>query len=471
MNRPHKRMMTADADEAPAKATKMNAVLSPLSIRTTNAKPLRDEFSTPPRDSAVGPIGENSSTDATSWISHQSSSCDSRSRATIANSRREDFSTPPPQPANSDPRAVRSCPGISTGMLSNFKLEGLIADGAFGTVWRATDKSSGLTVAIKRISNEKCTEATFSSEVEAMEEMACTGVVRKLDHFRSPDRDGEGCIVMEMAKGGDVFDHVQQCRSLSDWEAKVLFRQIMAAVANIHARDWVHGDLKLENVFMTEVEIKLGDLGFSHRQCAGGKSHGMRGTAHYTAPEVLLQATTAGYCGKAADLYACGVMLYIMLCGRYPFPNRPSSGISPLSKETADIFRTQSGLERVMFPPGIAAPAVALIRRLIEPSSATRAGVDEVLRSSWLAGSDNWVFMPDRQARPTTNSVGPPATPVTPADDDLMMSDAPVSRSAIKAAMLPPPARSPPNRHPNLLQARCGRGPLKQLIMHNAATC
>lgn len=295
--------------------------------------------------------------------------------------------------------------------LNNFELYAPIAEGAFGSVWRATDKTSGRTVAVKRIKNEKCTTSSFTAEVEAMREMSCEGTVAMLEHFGD---SAERCIVMEMAEGGDMFHYVDKCNRLSDSEAKALFRQIISTVATIHERNWVHGDLKLENLLlMRKVEsepaatqhVKLGDFGFSHRQLPGALSFGMHGTAHYTAPEVLLQAAN-GYCGKAADVYACGVILYIMLCGRYPFPNRPNCGIGPgpMPEKITNLFRTQSGLERVVFPSDMSPAAVSLIRRMMDPSPTRRAAMGEVLQSSWLVGSDNWVRKPERSAEGSTRS-------------------------------------------------------------------
>ena len=434
MDRQHRRVLrlVAGAD-APGSMAPVPADMSLSALncrRTAITKCLRDNFCTQARDSEIDPdqervfvpIGELSS-DVSSCKSRVSETGDTRKRLKV-----DDCFTPRPI---KQPRAVRSCPANGSSTLSNFILKSIIADGAFGTVWRAINKSNGQTVAIKRIRNDMCTAANFSLEVVAMEEMACAGVVKKLDHFAVTE-SAERCIVMEMAKGGDLFDRVEKCDGLSNCEAKILFRQIISAVATIHSRDWVHGDLKLENVFITETktEVKLGDLGFSHQQCAGGKSHGMRGTVHYTAPEVVLQTNTAGYCGKAADCYACGVMLYIMLCGCYP--NRPSSGSSPL---TAGIA---SGLESLMFPPGIAAPAVSLIRWLMQPSPACRASVDEALQSSWIVGSDVSAVTPERPTSQTTATASDLAMSGLLSSSSSVMSGAPSSRSAVTAALLLP---------------------------------
>jgi 5'-AMP-activated protein kinase catalytic alpha subunit len=198
---------------------------------------------------------------------------------------------------------------------SNYMLQAEIAAGSFGSVWKAKDKTSGRMVALKRITRGKASERSFNDEINAMHGMACEGVVGVHGHFED---DFEHCIVMDLAEGGDLFGYVGKFKKLGEHEARQLFRQVVTTVTIIHGRGWVHGDLKLENIVLVASKsasgqcAKLADMGFSQRQSAGGMTRGIHGTAHYAAPEIVLQRA---YCGKAADLYACGVILYVMLVG------------------------------------------------------------------------------------------------------------------------------------------------------------
>jgi serine/threonine-protein kinase HSL1 (negative regulator of Swe1 kinase) len=234
----------------------------------------------------------------------------------------------------------------------------------------------------------KCTVKEFRAEVAAMTEMAGDGVVKILGSFTDGD---ERCIVMELAEGGDLFGLVRRRVKLPEAEVRRFFGQVVACVQAVHDRGWVHGDIKLENVVLTTCgdQAKLTDCGFSSLQKATGLCRPPRGTAHYASPELVLGQ---GYCGKASDLYACGVVLYSMLSGRYPFAARPDCGLGggdPLSEGILRHFRDESTLDRLKIPAGCPEGATCLIRRLLDPDPCLRATMAEVLVDPWLRGTSH----------------------------------------------------------------------------------
>ncbi|EQC35462.1 CAMK/CAMKL protein kinase [Saprolegnia diclina VS20] len=118
-------------------------------------------------------------------------------------------------------------------------------------------------------------------------------------------------LVMEYCPRGDLFSHVQKLHKLPATEAHRFFGQIARAVAYMHAQGYAHGDLSLENVFLdAHGQCKLGDFGLA------APLHGTRvvggGKFFYMAPEMF---TPDGYDPEKADVWALGIMVFIMLTG------------------------------------------------------------------------------------------------------------------------------------------------------------
>jgi calcium/calmodulin-dependent protein kinase I len=124
-------------------------------------------------------------------------------------------------------------------------------------------------------------------------------------------------IVMEMLKGGELFERIVGKPRFTEMEAAKLLRPLLESVAYLHDLGIVHRDLKPENILCgAELEdIKIADFGLSKMILPKEKMDSACGTLSYVAPEVL---TMQGY-GKEADLWSVGVILFLLLCGKLPF--------------------------------------------------------------------------------------------------------------------------------------------------------
>ena len=130
------------------------------------------------------------------------------------------------------------------------------------------------------------------------------------------------CIVMEYAEGGDMFDYVLKRGGLREHEARWFFQQLIVATDYIHQMGMANRDIKLENTLLDvspKPLIKLCDFGYSKHEKLQSAPGSRVGTPAYLAPEVISTLKGDTYDGKIADIWSCGVMLYVMLTGSYPF--------------------------------------------------------------------------------------------------------------------------------------------------------
>mmetsp|Transcript_18951 Transcript_18951/g.22683 ORF Transcript_18951/g.22683 Transcript_18951/m.22683 type:complete len:345 (+) Transcript_18951:268-1302(+) len=126
-------------------------------------------------------------------------------------------------------------------------------------------------------------------------------------------------IVLEYAAGGELFDRISVAGRFSELEARYFFQQLISGVSYIHKKGICHRDLKLENTLLDGSEaprVKICDFGYSKSSLLHSQPKSTVGTPAYIAPEVLKQKE---YDGPPADMWSCGVTLFVMLFGKYPF--------------------------------------------------------------------------------------------------------------------------------------------------------
>ncbi|XVF39557.1 hypothetical protein PTKIN_Ptkin01aG0043500 [Pterospermum kingtungense] len=134
-------------------------------------------------------------------------------------------------------------------------------------------------------------------------------------------------IVMEYAAGGELFQRICNAGKFSEDEARFFFQQLISGVSYCHSMQICHRDLKLENTLLdgsTAPRVKICDFGYSKSSVFHSQPKSTVGTPAYVAPEVLSKKE---YDGKIADVWSCGVTLYVMLVGAYPFedPDDPKN--------------------------------------------------------------------------------------------------------------------------------------------------
>ncbi|CAI0375315.1 unnamed protein product [Linum tenue] len=129
-------------------------------------------------------------------------------------------------------------------------------------------------------------------------------------------------IVMEYAAGGELFERICNAGRFSEDEARYFFQQLISGVSYCHSMQICHRDLKLENTLLDgspAPRLKICDFGYSKSSLLHSRPKSTVGTPAYIAPEVLSRRE---YDGKLADVWSCGVTLYVMLVGAYPFEDQ-----------------------------------------------------------------------------------------------------------------------------------------------------
>lgn len=126
-------------------------------------------------------------------------------------------------------------------------------------------------------------------------------------------------LIMELCRGTNLFHIIKKRKPqprLSESEAATIFKKVVSAVEYMHSNEMVHRDLKLDNILVFEDQVKLIDLGFATGCTKDEKLNIICGTPQYMDPDL---AKKGWHHGQAADVWALGVILYILVTGKTPF--------------------------------------------------------------------------------------------------------------------------------------------------------
>jgi len=197
----------------------------------------------------------------------------------------------------------------------------MLGSGTYGSVFRGVHKISKETRAIKAIAKNKVTNPeSFKNEIEIMRKLDHPNIIKLYETFE----DARNVyLVMELCKGGELFDRITQKGHFTEDEARIAFKQVIYAINYCHTFNIAHRDLKPENfLYLTKDEdssLKVIDFGLSKVFKDGGQGDSKAmstrvGTPYYISPEVL-----KGKYDQSCDVWSAGVILYILLCGYPPF--------------------------------------------------------------------------------------------------------------------------------------------------------
>jgi len=212
-----------------------------------------------------------------------------------------------------------------------YALGSVLGVGGFSEVCKGVDKETRKRVALKIMYSGKCSGSEMKNqliqvqkEIKAMKQLSHPNLIRLLGYDLKCTVKGQKAIVMvqQLAPKGELFDYLMYTKKFEEVQANALFKQLIAGLEAMHKKGIAHRDLKPENVlFDNQFNLKLADFGFAYVfQKGEGPKTAMRtelGTKGYMAPEII---NNKKYTEKA-DIFAAGVILFIMLAGFPPFQN------------------------------------------------------------------------------------------------------------------------------------------------------
>jgi len=191
-----------------------------------------------------------------------------------------------------------------------------IGSGNFGVARLMRDKQTKELVAVKYIERGEKIDENVQREIINHRSLKHPNIVRFKEVILTPTHLA---IVMEYAAGGELFERICNAGRFSEDEARFFFQQLISGVSYCHSMQICHRDLKLENTLLDgspAPRLKICDFGYSKSALLHSQPKSTVGTPAYIAPEILSRKE---YDGKIADVWSCGVTLYVMLVGAYPF--------------------------------------------------------------------------------------------------------------------------------------------------------
>uniref|UniRef100_A0A8C1I3Q0 Serine/threonine-protein kinase DCLK2 n=1 Tax=Cyprinus carpio carpio TaxID=630221 RepID=A0A8C1I3Q0_CYPCA len=217
----------------------------------------------------------------------------------------------------SEAELMEDCPQVPASIAERYKVGRMIGDGNFAVVRECVERSTGREYALKIINKSKCRgkEHMIQNEVSILRRVKHPNIVLLIEEM---DTYSELYLVMELVKGGDLFDAITSSNKYTERDASGMLYNLASAIKYLHSLNIVHRDIKPENLLVYEHQdgsksLKLGDFGLA--TIVDGPLYTICGTPTYVAPEIVAET---GY-GLKVDIWATGVITYILLCGFPPF--------------------------------------------------------------------------------------------------------------------------------------------------------
>ncbi|XP_059635559.1 CBL-interacting serine/threonine-protein kinase 6 [Cornus florida] len=258
-----------------------------------------------------------------------------------------------------------------------YELGRQLGHGTFAKVYHARNLKTGKNVAMKVVGKEKVIKVGMMDqvkrEISVMKMVKHPNIVELHEVMASKTKI---YFAMELVRGGELFSKVANGR-LREEVARNYFQQLISAIDFCHSRGVYHRDLKPENLLLDDDEnLKVTDFGLSALSVhlrQDGLLHTTCGTPAYVAPDVIGKK---GYDGAKADIWSCGVILFVLLAGFLPF-------------QDDNVVAMYRKIHRGDFtcPPWFSSEARRLITKMLDPNPDTRITIAKIMDSSWFKKS------------------------------------------------------------------------------------
>ncbi|KAM5183308.1 maternal embryonic leucine zipper kinase isoform 2-T2 [Callospermophilus lateralis] len=257
-------------------------------------------------------------------------------------------------------------------LLKYYELYETIGTGGFAKVKLACHILTGEMVAIKIMDKNALGSdlPRVKTEIDALKNLRHQHICQLYHVLETANKI---FIVLEYCPGGELFDYIISQDRLSEEETRVVFRQIVSAVAYVHSQGYAHRDLKPENLLFDENhKLKLIDFGLCAKP-KGNKDYHLQtccGSLAYAAPE-LIQGKS--YLGSEADVWSMGILLYVLMCGFLPFDD---DNVMALYKK---IMRGKYDVPKWLSPSSI-----LLLQQMLQVDPKKRISMKNLLNHPWI---------------------------------------------------------------------------------------
>jgi serine/threonine protein kinase len=316
-----------------------------------------------------------------------------------------------------------------------YQLNKKLKSGTFSTVCRGVHRATGRQVAVKCILRKKIepsVDAAVFEEVLIMSGLHHRYICPMIDYF---EEDRCHFVVMELEKGGDLCERLNDKVTYSEPDARTVARNICEAMDFVHSKGFAHCDIKPRNYLLRskrdDVDVRLADFGFAQHVHAPNSLTSQCGTPFFVAPEVINRKPY----DQKVDMWSIGVTTYLLLSGETPFNG----------KNRQQLFRRISCDEPV-FPDdkwgNVSDEAIDFVLRLLTKDPAKRMSASEALRHEWIVGSG-------ARSPMNSSSMGGSADLSVNTDHSKKSRDPPPQATASKKssrANRPPPPPKPSSR-------------------------
>ncbi|KAG5838864.1 hypothetical protein ANANG_G00228170 [Anguilla anguilla] len=260
-----------------------------------------------------------------------------------------------------------------------YELKEKLGEGSFSEVWVAQHRHSQRLVAVKCIHKRalKGKEALLENEIAVLRKVHHENIVSLEETFETP---AKLYLVMPLVTGGELLGRILERGSYAENDARPVIQQVLDAVRYLHQLGIVHRDLKPENLLYEspreDSRILISDFGLSKMEEQGVLSTAC-GTPAYVAPEFLQQKTY----GREVDLWAIGVISYILLCGYPPFYHDNDTQLYRQIVEAEHEFDSP-------YWDSISESAKDFISHLLQKDPDTRYNCEQALQHTWISGGE-----------------------------------------------------------------------------------
>ena len=272
---------------------------------------------------------------------------------------------------------------FSTNPYEKYEIISQLGEGSYGKVYKVKEKGTDIFRAMK-IVKKRFSYDNPEEEKRIKKEMQ---ILKKLDHpniikvFEFYNDKSEFFIISEICEGGELFDKIVKLKKFTERNAANVMKQILSAIQFCHKNQIIHRDLKPENILIEDKDInnsnfcliKVIDFGTAEIFKKNTLLSKQIGTPYYIAPEVLNNLYN-----EKCDMWSCGVIMYILLCGFPPFYGKNDQEIYNSIKSGRFTFKN-------VIWNSVSVYAKNLIKKLLNVDFTKRPTAEEAIRDPWFS--------------------------------------------------------------------------------------